>query len=291
MGLDLNMLARNWMIVTFGVIALIAVKFAAIYIVARVRHVNSRDALLIALILAQGGEFGLLILQTMKSSGIDIIPFIHSEILIAIIVLSIMVTPILLIIFDKLQKSGKLFPNTKSRKLNSNMLPDQMPEVLICGFGRVGQIIARMLESQGISYAAIDLNVSAVLMGRENGFNVCYGDTSNADVLRYTGLAQRKTRAVIIALDNAWVAKSTVRAIKTITPHVKIFARARNITESKVLMAEGVKEVLPETVESSFMLGRAVLENIGVSGNKIEILISDMRANHYAKLDKISEKK
>lgn len=291
MGLDLNMLAKNWPIVVGGVIALIAIKFTAIYIVARVRHIRSRDAFLIALILAQGGEFGLLILQTMKSSGIDAIPYLHSEILISIIVLSIMVTPILLAIFDRLQKSGKLFPNAKSKKLNSQLLPDARPEVLICGFGRVGQIVAQMLESQGIPYAAVDLNVDAVMMGRENGFNVYYGDTSNADVLRDMGLAPRKTKAVVVALDNAWVAKSTVRAVKTIAPRAKIFARARNLEESKVLMAEGVKEAFPETIESSFRLGYDVLENIGTSGEEIANLIRDLRANHYAKLDRVSEKK
>ncbi|MDR0726638.1 MAG: cation:proton antiporter [Rickettsiales bacterium] len=288
MGLDLNMLAKNWMIVVGGVIALIAIKFTAIYIVARVRHIRSRDAFLIALILAQGGEFGLLILQTMKSSGIDAIPYMHSEILIAIIVLSIMVTPILLAVFDKLQKSGKLFPNAKAKKLNSKLLPDQRPEVLICGFGRVGQIIAQMLEAENIPYAAVDLNVDAVMMGRENGFNVYYGDTSNATVLRDMGLAPRKTRAVVVALDNAWVAKSTVRAVKTLSPRVKIFARARNLEESKLLRAEGVKEAFPETIESSFRLGYDLLINIGTSGEDIANLICDLRANHYAKLDRVS---
>ncbi|MDR1338372.1 MAG: cation:proton antiporter [Rickettsiales bacterium] len=286
MGLDLNMLARNWMVVAGGVVALVAIKFAAIYIVARVRHIRSRDAFLIALILAQGGEFGLLILQTMKSSGINAIPFVHGEILIAIIVLSIMVTPLLLAVFDVLQKSGKLFPNAKTKKENSKLLPDAQPQVLICGFGRVGRIIAQMLESQGIPYAAVDLNVDSVMMGRENGFKVYYGDTSNAAVLRDMGLAPRRTRAVVLALDNAWVAKSTVRAVKTIAPRVKIFARARNMAESKVLMAEGVKGAFPETIESSFRLGYDLLANIGVSEDEIAGLVRDLRANHYARLDK-----
>lgn len=286
MGLDMKMLIQNWLIVAGGVAALIAIKFTAIYIVARVRRVRSRDAFLIALILAQGGEFGLLILQTMKTSGIEAIPFMHGEILIAIIVLSIIITPILLAVFDKLQKSGKLFPNSKSKKINSNLWPDEKPEVMICGFGRVGQIIAKMLEAEGIRYAAVDLNVDTVLQGREEGYNVFYGDTSNTDVLRDMGLAPRKTRAVVIALDNAWVAKSTVRAIRVIAPRIKIFARARNLDESKILIKEGVKEALPETIESSFMLGYGVLTSIGIAEDKIESLIYDMRSNNYEKLEK-----
>lgn len=285
MGLDMKMLIGNWAIVLGGVVALILIKFIAIYVVARVRHVRARDAFLMALILAQGGEFGLLILQTMKSSGIEAIPFIHGEILTAVIVLSIMMTPILLAIYDRLQRSGKLFPNAKSKKLNKNELMLHRPEVIICGFGRVGNIIAQMLESQNIPYVAIDLNVDAVILGREHGHNVFYGDSTNADVLRDMGLAPRKTRAVVVALDNSWIAKSTVRAIRTIAPTVKIFARARNMDESKILLKEGVRAAFPETVETSLLLGYSVLANIGVSDTKIDSLLTELRLNHYEKLD------
>jgi Kef-type K+ transport system membrane component KefB/voltage-gated potassium channel Kch len=288
MGLDLKMLAQNWMLVLSGVIALVAIKFTAIFIVARVRHVRRREAFLIALILAQGGEFGLLTLHTLKSSGIDAIPPMHSEILIAIIVMSIMLTPILLAVSDRLQRSGKLFPNDKSKKQNAKLPADLQPRVLICGFGRVGKIVAKMLESQGIPYAAVDINVDSVMLGREKGFNVFYGDTSNASVLSDMGLAPRKIKAVVIALDNAWIAKSTVRAVKTIAPRAKIFARARNMEESRLLLAEGVKEALPETIESSFILGQGVLASVGIGEDKIESLMRDMRGSHYSKLSGIS---
>jgi glutathione-regulated potassium-efflux system protein KefB len=129
------------------------------------------------------------------------------------------------------------------------------------------------------------------MIGREGGFNVYYGDTSNADVLRDMGLAPRRTRAVVVALDNAWVAKSTVRAIRVIAPRARIFARARNMAESKILMTEGVREALPETIESSFMLGYGLLADIGVPQSRIENMIAGMRANHYARLDKVSDKK
>lgn len=291
MGLDLKMLMDNWFIVAFGVVALFIIKFSAIYIVARVRNVKTREAFLIALILAQGGEFGLLILQTIKTSGIEAIPFLHAEILTAIIILSIMITPVLLSVYDRLQKSGKLFSNMKSKKINQVEVSEIKPEVIICGFGRVGQIIAQMLDSQGIPYLAVDMNVDTVMLGREQGFNVYYGDTSNKEFLIDIGLAPRKTRAVVIALDNAWVAKSTVRAIQTIAPKVKIFARARNMEESKLLLKEGVKEALPETIESSFMLGEGVMSNIGIATDKIESIISEIRKNNYAKLDHISDKK
>jgi Kef-type K+ transport system membrane component KefB len=281
MGLDLNILSANWPLIVGGLVALIFIKFTAIYIVARVRHLPGRDAFLMALILAQGGEFGLLILQTVKTGGIEVISKTHGEILISVIALSIMTTPILLGIYDRLRRSGKLSASAKKLKVADKIAP---PQIIICGFGRVGQIIAKLLESQNISYAAIDMDVDAVMQGRENGHNVFYGDASNSDVLRDLGLTPRKTRGVVVALDNAWRSKSAVRAVRTVMPRVKIFARARNLDEMNALRAEGVNEALPETVESSFRLGFSILEQVGVKPNKIRELLIDFRDDNYKKL-------
>lgn len=289
MGLNLPMLGANWYIVLGGLIGLISIKFIAIFIVARVRNVDIPDATMIALLLAQGGEFGLLMLQTLKSSSINAIPVAHQEILSAIIILSIMTTPILLWIYDYLRRTGRLLTQRFTRK------PDDaditiVPDVVICGFGRVGQIVAQMLESQNIPYIAIDMDVNTVMIGRERGINVVYGDATNDVVLRDFGLRPRRVRAVVVALDNAGTARRTVAAIKSIAPRVKIFARARNLADSKVLLKDGVFAAMPETIESSFFLGRRVLNHLGASDNRIKELLSSMRENNYASMDEqISE--
>lgn len=288
MGLNLPFLIDRWYLVLLGLVGLIAIKFLAIFMVARVRGVPDYDATKIALILAQGGEFGLLMLQTMKQGGINAIPSSHEEILAAIIILSIIATPLLLAIYDWMSRRGRLFPQRHPRQI-TEMTTDVVPQVVICGFGRVGQIIAKMLAAQKIPYVAIDLSVSAVMVGREAGYNVVYGNTTNADVLRSFGLTPRKTRAVVVALDNATTARDTVLTVKSIAPRVKIFARARNLADSKLLMKEGVSEALPETIESSFFLSHGLLEHLGVSDAKIEALLDDMRANNYEKLSMITE--
>lgn len=289
MGLNLPMLGENWYIVLGGLIGLISIKFIAIFIVARVRNVDIPDATMIALLLAQGGEFGLLMLQTLKSSSINAIPVAHQEILSAIIILSIMTTPILLWGYDYLRRTGRLLTQRFTRKpddADSTIVPD----VVICGFGRVGQIVAQMLESQNIPYIAIDMDVNTVMIGRERGINVVYGDATNDVVLRDFGLRPRRVRAVVVALDNAGTARRTVAAIKSIAPRVKIFARARNLADSKVLLKDGVFAAMPETIESSFFLGRRVLNHLGASDNKIKELLSSMRENNYASMDEqISE--
>lgn len=281
MGLNLPLLLQKWYIVLFGLGGLVFVKFVAIYIVARVRHVSSPDASMIALLLAQGGEFGLLMLQTMKASGIQAIPALHAEILTAIIILSIMATPLLLCVYDYLNRTGKLFAQRHPRELTRSN-SENPPSVIICGFGRVGQIIAQLLEANNISYVAIDINVSTVMIAREHGYNAVYGNTSNADVLRDVGLSPRKTRVVIVALDKEGPARDTVLTVREIAPRVKIFARARTLADSKSLLRDGAYKALPETIESSFFMGRGVLEYLGVSDKKITQMLDSMRMDNYA---------
>ncbi len=283
MGLNLPFLGANWYMVLGGLVVFVALKFYAIFMVARVRGVNFMDATMIALILAQGGEFALLMLQTMKTSGIRAIPAGHEEIITAIIVVSIMLTPLLLCLHDYLQRRGKLLPQRHPRALD-DADKNVNPEVIVCGFGRVGQIVCQMLDAQCIPYVAIDLDISAVMMGREMGFNVVYGDTTNRAVLTEFGLRPRAVRAVVVALDNAYTARKTVLTIKSIAPRVKIFARARNLADTQVLMREGVISALPETIESSFMLGQGVLNHIGIPDAQINDLLSEMRCNNYSTL-------
>lgn len=285
MGLNLPLLEQYWYVIAIGVVGLVIVKFSAIFIVARVRNVSVPDATMIALILAQGGEFGLLMLQTMKVAGIDALPQAHQEILTAIIIVSIMLTPILMSVVDLLRKKGWILSGypLQSAEDKENSVK---PSVVICGFGRVGQIIAEMLTAEDIPYIAIDLDVNAVMLGREHGFNVVYGNTSSDAVLRDFGLMPRRTKAVVVALDNVSTAKDTILTVRNIAPKVKIFARARNLADSKELLKEGVTEVLPETIESSFMLGQGLLTHLGIPEKKINKLLNDLRSDNYAGVGK-----
>ena len=285
MGINLPFLMAHKTMILVGVAGLIVIKFIALYMVARVRRVQAREAALMSLILAQGGEFGLLILQTMKTNGIEAIPASHQEILIAIIIVSIMMTPILLQIFDLLLKSGKLFNGSANKKL-SQRISEETPTVIICGFGRMGQIIAQMLEAEHISYVAIDGNVDEVIMAREQGYNVIYGDSKKQNILLAAGLKPRKTRAVVISLNDEAVARDIIETVHGFLPNVKIFARARNLKSSKELLQMGAKFATPEIVESSLIMGAEVLSSIGLSPRKVNYLKSRLRENGYENVKK-----
>ena len=192
--------------------------------------------------------------------------------------------------YDYLCRTGKLVGIRSSRVLSEYNSAIQ-PRVIICGFGRVGQIVAQMLEEQKIPYLAIDLDVSTIMIARERGVNVVYGDTTNETVLREFGLKPRKINAVVVALDNAGTARKTVGAIKSIAPRMKIFARARNLADSRVLLKDGVFSATPETIESSFFLGRSVLRHLGASDGKIKQMLEHMRTDNYSELSaQISDK-
>ena len=285
MGINLPFLLSHKTMILVGVAGLIIIKFLALYMVARVRHVSGREAALMSLILAQGGEFGLLILQTMKTNGINAIPVDHQEILTAIIIVSIMMTPILLLIYDVLLKSGRLFKNSEHKKL-SEKITEETPTVVICGFGRMGQIIAQMLSSENISYVAIDSNVDEVMMARELGYNVIYGDSKKKSILLAAGLKPRKTRAVVISLNDHVVARDIVETLHGFVPHMKVFARAHSLKNANELLKIGVKSATPEIIESSFIVGSEVLTSIGLSKARINDLVGYLRENGYENVKK-----
>ena len=196
-----------------------------------------------------------------------------------------MMTPILLQIFDLLLKSGKLFNGSANKKL-SQRISEETPTVIICGFGRMGQIIAQMLEAEHISYVAIDGNVDEVIMAREQGYNVIYGDSKKQNILLAAGLKPRKTRAVVISLNDEAVARDIIETVHGFLPNVKIFARARNLKSSKELLQMGAKFATPEIVESSLIMGAEVLSSIGLSPRKVNYLKSRLRENGYENVKK-----
>jgi len=285
MGLDIPGILRNYEIVLTGAIGLILLKFIAIYTAARFYKASGRHAAITGLLLAQGGEFGLLILQTIKTYGIDAVPLGHQDIIKGIILLSMIITPILISILYSLNSRGTLYSKKLAEKMNSSL--HIRPTVVIAGFGRVGKTIAKMLTDRKIEYVAIDMDIDEVEMGRRAGFNVVYGDTTRGDILSGFGLAPRTTRAVVVALDNAYAQKKTIRAVRRIAKNVKIFARAKNLAESKILAGEGAKLALPETIESSFLLATEVMRVISVGQPEIDKVLNDLRKNNYETMESI----
>jgi Trk K+ transport system NAD-binding subunit len=150
----------------------------------------------------------------------------------------------------------------------------------------MGQIIAQMLESEHISYVAIDGNVDEVVMARELGYNVIYGDSKTKAIWLAAGLKVRKTKAVVISLNDEVAARDIVQTLHGISKRIKIFARARSLRSSRDLLQMGVKSATPEIIESSFILGSDVMESMGLSKPKINALVDHLRENGYENVKK-----
>ena len=286
--LDVPVLVSKWYIIILAVAILIAIKFAAVFMVARIRRVPVNDAMFMGLLLAQSGEFAILFLQMMRNNGIEIIPLPHQEVLTLVIILSMIISPLILLGYNKISRSGMFGTRKKSHEVSDSLIKEK-PRVVICGFGRVGQIVARMLQEKNIPYVAIDTNTNAVIQGREQGLNAVYGDATNINTLRRLGLSVRNTRAVVITIDSLNTAQRVILSVRSVVPHVKIYARTRNLGDTQNILRLNITQAFPETIESAFWLGYGVLSQLGVSREEVRDMLHDMRANGYEKLTGVPE--
>lgn len=257
-GMSINLrqvLAEPWLVAA-GVVLLMSIKFAVLYVIGqRPGRLDRRDSLMLAALLALGGEFAFVVFseahRAQLISGVE-----HAE-LSAIVGLSMAATPLLVIAVRRLM--GERGSAAAGRQFDA--LPDDAPQVLIAGFGRFGQIVARLILSQRIRFVAIDPDVEQVEFFRRFGSPIYYGDPSKPDLLRAAGV--EKIKVFVVAVDDVENSLRIVRLIKRMRPDAVVFARARNRMHAWRLMDFGVK-VVRETFGSSLEMGEDVLVALGL---------------------------
>ena len=157
--------------------------------------------------------------------------------------------------------------------------------VVLCGFGRVGQNIARVLESQGFEYIALDLDPARIRAARQAGDPVMYGDSSDEEMLAKAGL--EKANAVVISFSDPSTAISILRSIRRLRPEVPVLVRTQDDARIKELQEAGATDVVPETFEASLMLVSHVLMLLRVPVTRVVRAIGDIRSNRYSVLRNI----
>jgi monovalent cation:H+ antiporter-2, CPA2 family len=157
--------------------------------------------------------------------------------------------------------------------------------VLIAGFGRVGQTLARLLEARYDSYVALDLDHERVAEARRRGLPVLYGDASRVDVLRATGV--ERARMAVITLDQPEAARGIVHVLRRLLPELPILARAHDIAQCEQLVLAGATDVVPEVVEGSLQLGGSLLRRLGGSREEIDQVLEELRRATYSGLGEI----
>ncbi len=157
--------------------------------------------------------------------------------------------------------------------------------VILCGFGRVGQNVARVLESQGFEYIALDLDPARIRAARQGGDPVMYGDSADEEMLATAGL--QNASAVIISFSDPATSVGILRSIRRVRPDVPVLVRTQDDAGIKELQEAGATDVVPETFEASLMLVSHVLMLLHVPVTKVVRTMGEIRSNRYSVLRNI----
>jgi glutathione-regulated potassium-efflux system protein KefB len=266
MSLDITVVASNWRILILTVIAYMAVKGGAIFVLARLLKSSVADALERALLMAQGGEFAFVLYTTAAASGL--ISAEQQAIFSATVIISMVLTPLTIQALRLLPRPGESFEGIEE--------PDGLTgNVLIIGFGRFGQIAAQALLAKGHKLSLIDTDTEMIRVAAQFGAKVYYGDGTRLDILRAAGI--EKLDMVIVAIDKREDALKIAGLIRAEFPLVKVMARAFDRGHALDLVKAGVDFQIREVFESALVLSGEALKVLGSSDEEIIELLDGVR--------------
>ena len=279
---DINLLARQSLLVTLLVLALLLGKTLIVTLLAyRFAGPSLFKALRTGLVVSLGGEFGFALLTILLRDRLIDPAFVQP--LLAAIVISMVISPLLIrhnkSIARWILRERRPEATALEREVENTRAVAQRDHVLICGFGRVGQNIARVLEQQGFEYIAVDLDPARVRAARLAGDPVVYGDAGHPEVLELVGL-DRSSVVVVSFADNA-LALHSIDAIRKERPNVPILVRTQDDSHLAELQKAGASSVVPETFEAALMLVWHVLLLLQVPVSRVMKIIGDIRGNRY----------
>ena len=240
----------------------LVVKILAITALGKLTRMRGDSAQRLGFALPTGGEFAF-VLFTLAARG-RLLDAATSDLLILAVTLSMMLAPLLLIAYEAIARRTAGAPEAPYDDIDARDKP-----VIIAGFGRVGQIVARVLQMKGLPFTALDSSPTNVNFVRRFGNEVYYGDLSRLDLLRSAGA--NNARVLVLAIDDVDASVRTATLVREQFPQLRILARARNRQHAFALMDAGVTEVIRETYASSLEIAAAVLEALGeTKGNASE---------------------
>jgi CPA2 family monovalent cation:H+ antiporter-2 len=284
MLLDVGLLLRDLPLVTAILVGMLLLKAAVVAVVAKPATKSWFKSLRTGVIVAQGGEFGFaLLILLLRNSLLD--PAVAQPLL-AATVLSMVLSPLIIrhnrrITRVILRETGS--PQTEAmRQERVTLAAADREHVVICGFGRVGQNIARVLEQSGFEYIALDVDPYRIRAGRQAGDPVVYGDAGQVKVLENVGLAHASV--VVITFANPDVALRILRAVRELRADVPILVRTQDDTKLTELQAAGATEVVPETFEASLMLLSHLLLLVKLPVGAVIRTVNDIRSHRYSML-------
>lgn len=268
MSLDLSIVAQNWQLIVSGVIALMFAKALMIYIVARLTKSPHTEALDRALLMAQGGEFAFVLFSAALSA--QVIDSTVKSNLTAIVVLSMVLTPIVGIIFKQFTQAKE-----KVSLENINIADGLSGSVLMIGFGRFGQVTSQLLLARGVDVTIIDNNTDMIRNAEKFGFKIYYGDGCRLDILHASGAAT--AQAIVVCVDSKDTTNRIVELVTHEFPLAKLLVRSYDREHSLHLVKQKVDFMIRETFESAIKFGGVILQELGVDEDEVERITEEIR--------------
>jgi CPA2 family monovalent cation:H+ antiporter-2 len=278
MSVDLKMVVNNWPAILTALAAVLAVKAAVTAFLLRLGGAQASVAAETGVLMASPSETTLIVLSSAVTA--QLIASETAAFWQIVTALGLTVTPLL-------AKLGQL----AGRRVGRQELVGQIDEaldsaaagqVIILGFGRVGRLIADMLDAHGKDYLAVDADVDAVAAARKQGYDVLFGDVAHGELIER--IRQRDPVALILTMDNPVLVRRLARQLRHAFPSLPIVARARDTAHAAELYKAGVTDAVPETLEASLQLSEAVLVDIGVAMGPVIASIHEKRSELRAEI-------
>ena len=280
MLLDLRVVADHFWLVLGLLAGPLLFKFLLIAALSRGLGGSPGTALRTGLGLAQAGEFGFVILSTV--SGVSLVPEQWMQPILAAMLLSMLIAPLLIhysnAVALRFARSEWMTRSLELHRIAALSITVEK-HVVICGYGRTGQNLARLLEQEGIGYVALDLDPERVADAAAAGDSVVYGDSARSETLVAAGLT--RASALVISFHDTPASLKIIHHAQQIIPSLPVIVRTRDDADMDRLQQAGAAEVVPDTFESSLMLGTHALVLMGVPLKRVVRRIRDIRNKRY----------
>ncbi|MEO1198007.1 MAG: cation:proton antiporter [Pseudomonadota bacterium] len=283
MSINIELLIDQALLLVAGVAALLIGKAAILYLSARLMGVPRSVAGETALLMSQSGEFAFIVLGIALVGGVVEGPLVQT--VTAMVGITMLLTPVIAWLARSVGR--RLEALDSAHDAPSAAGTTESGHVVIGGFGRVGETVARVLEAENVSFVALDANPVRVAEQRKLGRQVFFGDASRIEILDRAGVEEAS--AFIVTLDQPGLAERMVQAIATRRPDAVIVARASDAEHAKRLIRAGATGVVPETVESSLQLVGRLLEGLGYPEDAANRRLTMQREDELARLASMVE--
>jgi CPA2 family monovalent cation:H+ antiporter-2 len=281
MGMDARQVieAPLWLAATL--LGLVALKTLVVTLLFRAGRLSWGRALEGGLLLGQGGEFAFIVIgYAVTQKLLD--PALGARVML-VVGLSLFITPLLARVGRTIGEKWESDEREHEAALDGAALESARGRIIIAGFGRVGQQLAKLLTEQGIEYVAFENDAKLVSRLHKEGVPVYFGNASRPELLKR--VHAEEAPAIVLTMDHPASAMQAVRGIRREFPHVRLFVRSRDEKHARALKLAGASVVVPETLEASLQLSAFVLESLGLDEREVDRIVDEERDLFAATLE------